>query len=403
MATYILKWNPAISSYKMMDFLCEMDMAMAGGEPNMNWSVWEYEEIKKGDFVYMLKVGYGATGIVAKGRVTARAYQGEDWSGRGRETYYVDFIPLCMVCADAAPILTSQQLAASIPDFDWRGGHSGQRLTPEQEAAMESLWDAYVLESFGKKPVSNPPAVYFRSRRRNKKAESINGELTNLGIALFNAVERRRRHPQGYDHMLHSKQLAEVICWLVKDAADTLAFAWSNLDCANHTSWRESKHLIYLRNAVNAFRSLQQQGLTKIDMETLERRLSEREEFAEYMSGVEQKAESGVLAENLRELTEGFDEFTGKCGSFHDSEVLAFQVSQEDDFVELKISMDKLVTIRLEGYVEYEVSGDDYCDIYWGYFYRYGDRVCLHLSPFGEISADRLRIVSVDPLPEEDD
>lgn len=189
---WALKWNPAISSYKMMDFLAEMNIALSGGDPSMNWSVWDHEKIRKRDIVYLLKVGYGATGIVAKGKVTSKAYRDDDWSGMGRETYYVDFEPICMVSPDAAPILTSQQLENDIPDFDWRGGHSGLLLTEEQESRLNTLWGNYIKDAFGWRPKSKSPAVFFKSRKKKVPGKETDQELTNLGIALYNAIMQRR-------------------------------------------------------------------------------------------------------------------------------------------------------------------------------------------------------------------
>ena len=408
MATYILKWNPAISSYKMMDFLFEMNIAISGSTPNMNWSVWEYEKIRKGDIVYLLKVGYGATGIVLKGKVTSEAYSADDWSGKGRETYYVDFIPLCMVSPDAAVVLTSQRLEENIGDFDWRGGHSGMRLTPEQETVINSLWDDYVKETFGTKPKSNPPAVFFKPRKKNTQ-ENTDTELTNLGIMLYNAIELRRRHLWNYKY-IDSDKLNQTIRWLLKDAKDTLAYALSNLECANSTEWKNPEYLTYLRNAVDTFRNLKQQGQTiNINLDKLDTRLAERERFAEYMSDVEEKAEIGELTENLRDLIDGFDEINKRIGSFYDSELLCFNVDHEKNYVELRLhirnEVNNMVTLRFEGDIEYEVCGDGYGDcicIYWGYFYRYDDRICLYLRGFGEISANRLRVISIVPIPDED-
>lgn len=142
MSKVILKWNPAISSYTMKDFV--NDMSQVDDEyGEFNWSVWDYNAVKEGDEFFWLKVGYGQNGIVGHGSITSDPYEGEDWSGRGRKTFYVDFMPDMMICPDAARLLDADALQAAIPDFDWRGGHSGLVLSEAQAEKLHALWREY--------------------------------------------------------------------------------------------------------------------------------------------------------------------------------------------------------------------------------------------------------------------
>lgn len=136
--TFILKWNPAISSFKADDYRHALEDFPNGFE--MNWSVWEWEAAHQGDDFYMLAVGDGPRGIMFCGKFLSEPYEDGDWSGRGRTTYYVD-----IACYDATeldnPGLTVDTLEAAIPDFDWRKGHSGALLTPEQASILHDLWE----------------------------------------------------------------------------------------------------------------------------------------------------------------------------------------------------------------------------------------------------------------------
>ena len=143
--TVILKWNPSISSYKMDQFEEELDLIDDGFIiDDANWSVWEYDKAKNGDKFYMLKVGPGVNGIVMCGVLTSEPYQCEDWSGKGRTVYYMDMGITEMIHPDRCPILTSEELAKAIPDFDWNGGHSGVVLTQEQAQKLNALWKIYL-------------------------------------------------------------------------------------------------------------------------------------------------------------------------------------------------------------------------------------------------------------------
>ncbi len=139
--TYLMRWNPAISSFKLDEYrnaVVEYD-----GEFYMNWSIYEYEEAQEGDVYYMLRVGEGNTGIVWRGVFTSDTYLSHDWAGTSKKRYYVD-----ITCEEAAhpesrPHMTTEELQEAIPDIDWTKGHSGELLTEEQAQKLEELWDRY--------------------------------------------------------------------------------------------------------------------------------------------------------------------------------------------------------------------------------------------------------------------
>lgn len=145
MATVIFKWNPAFSSYEMLSFL--RDLFNYKSDPDyvkFDWSVWDYDKITDGDEFYWVKVGLGQTGIVGHGKITSEPYEGRDWSGKGRKTFYVDFEPDVLINPDALPLLGCQQLAKSIPDFEWDKGHSGLVLNDNQANVLRGIWAEYL-------------------------------------------------------------------------------------------------------------------------------------------------------------------------------------------------------------------------------------------------------------------
>ena len=88
--TFILRWNPAISSYTMGRLDSDME-EWAGGywSDDFDWSIHEWQSAHKGDRFFMLRVGEGNTGLFAAGRFTTEPYKSDDWSGKGREVYYM--------------------------------------------------------------------------------------------------------------------------------------------------------------------------------------------------------------------------------------------------------------------------------------------------------------------------
>ena len=140
MNTVILFWNPAISSYTLERFKNDL----ANLDDTYDWSVWEHDKAKYGDRFFLVRCGEGNTGICMSGRFSSHPFIGEDWSGRGREVYYMKMLPDYIIDSEVNPILTTKELQKAIPDFNWTGGHSGRILPPEQAVVLEKLWSQYL-------------------------------------------------------------------------------------------------------------------------------------------------------------------------------------------------------------------------------------------------------------------
>ena len=145
--TFILMWNPAISNYKIEEFEEQLRDMSEGFYDEFSWAVWDHEQARDGDRFYMVKVGPGTNGIVMNGTFTSEPYQGEDWSGKGRTVFYMEMEIEEMIHPDRCPVLTSERLAEEIPDFDWKGGHSGRILTEEQAEKVAILWNQFLKEN----------------------------------------------------------------------------------------------------------------------------------------------------------------------------------------------------------------------------------------------------------------
>lgn len=142
--TVILMWNPAISSMKMEDFIESIPDVFT---EEYSWSVWEHERAKCGDRFFMVRCGDGKTGIVMSGVFDSQPYESEDWSGRGRRTFYMEMTPNVILNPDKAPMLTTAELEEAIPGFQWSGGHSGRILPKEDAKTLEKLWREYLRKN----------------------------------------------------------------------------------------------------------------------------------------------------------------------------------------------------------------------------------------------------------------
>lgn len=138
--TYLLRWNPTISSFKLDDYR-DVLSKYPGGFSGMNWSVYEWEKAHKGDHYYMLRTGDDKAGIVFRGVFTSDPYPGEDWAGNGKQRYYMDMDCYDCLPADEQSAITIETLEKSIPSIDWRRGHSGELFSSEDADRLNELWN----------------------------------------------------------------------------------------------------------------------------------------------------------------------------------------------------------------------------------------------------------------------
>lgn len=130
MSTFIMRWNPAISSSKIESYNAAREkwpMGFCG-----NWSIYEWEKAKKGDEYIMVRVGEGPNGVVYQGNFLSDPYEGDDWAGTDKKRHYVD-ISIEYACDPDFPVITIEMLESVLPEIEWRKGHSGELMTTEQE------------------------------------------------------------------------------------------------------------------------------------------------------------------------------------------------------------------------------------------------------------------------------
>lgn len=169
--TFILKWNPAISSYTMEQLDNDMsEWADGFWSDDFDWSVSEWQKAHKGDRFFMVRVGEGNTGLFAAGRFTSEPFLGEDWAEKEREVYYMQMEFETVFHPERAEIISTEELERELPHLDWRKGHSGSMLSKEDAVRMELMWRDYVGRN---KSLYLPRAVkneYYDSRSDIDKA-----------------------------------------------------------------------------------------------------------------------------------------------------------------------------------------------------------------------------------------
>ena len=122
---YILRWNPTFS----MKYESHLEgMRMLKNNPITNdWSIYEYEELKEGDFFIFNMVGMGAQdGIAGFGVFVSEPSPAPNWKANdGTMRQYADFEMYCMIDRKRTDIFSAAEMEAAFPDINWHGGHAG--------------------------------------------------------------------------------------------------------------------------------------------------------------------------------------------------------------------------------------------------------------------------------------
>ena len=136
--TYLMRWNPSISSFTEKDYE-ECVNNMVHGMFRMNWSIYEWEEARRGDMFFMMRVGDDKAGIVFLGQFITDPYPGDDWAGSTKRRMYVDMVCMNPVEPGVKPRISLEKLQESIPTVDWSKGHSGVLLSEEVVTTLDIL------------------------------------------------------------------------------------------------------------------------------------------------------------------------------------------------------------------------------------------------------------------------
>lgn len=137
---YLMRWNPSISSFKEKDYE-ECVENMIHGMFRIEWSIFEWEEARRGDLFYMMRVGDNKVGIIFDGQFVSDPYPADDWAGSTKRRMYVDAVCMNPMEPKAKPHISLEELQKIIPTFDWSKGHSGVLLSKEVAEKLADLWE----------------------------------------------------------------------------------------------------------------------------------------------------------------------------------------------------------------------------------------------------------------------
>lgn len=161
MNTFLLYWNPHFSSYTLERFAGDFNFKNSVYEncltlqtdpdampEDFDWSIVEHEKAREGDRFIFIRVGYEKpTGIVGVGVFTSEPYQGEDWSGQGRDIWYMAMEFDAVVNPESDKVLPTAEIAALVPEVDWTKGKAGVMVSPETAGKILAAWDSHLCRN----------------------------------------------------------------------------------------------------------------------------------------------------------------------------------------------------------------------------------------------------------------
>ena len=222
MATWLLAWNPRRWTWENLDE--QVREVETHGTSWDRWSCGRTKKIKKGDRVFLIKLGPEPRGLIGSGWTESDVRQGRHWDlrsqGERRKALYVDVRWDTLI---AAPLISRTEL--NDPPFNgmhWDTQSSGISIPPAIARELEAEWQ----KRTGLEPATLPEEVepteeyvegavqsilidaYERNPRARAKCIAELG--TRCVICNFSFEETYGEAGQGFIQVHHLTPLAEI-------------------------------------------------------------------------------------------------------------------------------------------------------------------------------------------------
>lgn len=173
---FLMRWNPAISSYKLEAYHSNCKKFPDGFR--IDWSVWSHDEAQAGDYFAMMRVGSYRPGIVFYGVFVSDPYTDKDWAGTDHLRHYV--LMNCFGFTDNdESIIPAEELTRTIPEEDWMHGHSGVVLPDDVAGQLTRLLNERVPDfSYNPDPIAPVPEDSFEGAKMLPELMKIFADLS---------------------------------------------------------------------------------------------------------------------------------------------------------------------------------------------------------------------------------
>lgn len=176
MKLYILRWNPAFSSWTYEQHASLLQAILDNDFDGMNWSIYNFENLEEGDLWILQQVGTDKDGIAAFGTFTSGPYTAPSWKKKdGTNLFYADMYFDCIIDRRKTDFLSAAEFEKLVPEIDWHRGHSG--VLVESETAEKLVLNLVEKTAHLRKPTEK---IAFEQVNDGDMIEGLERYLSEL-------------------------------------------------------------------------------------------------------------------------------------------------------------------------------------------------------------------------------
>ncbi|KAF5038127.1 HNH endonuclease [anaerobic digester metagenome] len=226
---FLFTWNPKKWSWN--DLAESIDQLESVGYVERRWSCGQSKAIKKGDRIFLMRVGEEPKGIIGSGYAKSSYYVAARWDGTdGKTCHYIDIEFDIILNPANNQVFDKEYLAKTDPENKqvWFPQQSGIAIQGEVVDSLEANWfefirkNKYVKNSFVSNVVSpTAPETYSEGRskdviqtryERNPTARKVclQHHGYSCKICGFNFEDYFGNVGKGFIHVHHINPIAEI-------------------------------------------------------------------------------------------------------------------------------------------------------------------------------------------------
>lgn len=229
MNTYLFTWNP--NKWDWVDLKESIEHLETVGYVERRWSCGNSKSIKKGDRVFLIRLGKEPKGIMGSGYAKSSYYVAPHWDGtEGKVANYIDIEFDILINPENNPLFDKESLESIDlkKSQQWFPQQSGISIKSELVESLEANWfnfikeNKYIKNSFVSNDVITDIEETFREgkskditqTRYERNPEARKRCLTHYGyscrICDFNFENHFGDVGKGFIHVHHINQISEI-------------------------------------------------------------------------------------------------------------------------------------------------------------------------------------------------
>lgn len=227
--TFLFAWNP--NKWDWVDLQKKINQIETVGYTEERWSCGNSKSIKKGDRVFLIRLGQEPRGIMGSGYAKSSIYVASHWDGtEGNTSNYIDIDFDILINPEENVLFDKEALEVIDPNNiqNWFPHQSGISIKQEIVGALESKWFNFIIEhkyiknSFVSVDILNGANETFcegkskdvMQTRYERNPEARKRCLLHYGysckVCSFNFEDHFGEVGKGYIHVHHINQISEI-------------------------------------------------------------------------------------------------------------------------------------------------------------------------------------------------